>query len=306
MGNDRILPILSRRNVLRSVSASGAYLSLGSLATGKTVATAGTGTDQLGEFSDGFDGWTTTGGTGLARIGEDEMPVAVRVGTHALGVEVDGDLHPMIENKKRVREADFAGYPLLQAHVLGYAEETDSNLVFKFRLHHTATPADGRGNGKSGEKDVLVEESDEQSVAQLHPKHIRWDLTGLDEAVLETANRLEIVWYLEEHPPERGHRGRSKGDFDYQGLVAFDDIRLTDDVAEQEASASREKKLALHREHGMIVERTFEERTANLERGTLVFVDGTRVPYSFEVLDDGRFEYTIDGETFLLGGDGDE
>lgn len=306
MENDVIPPILSRRNVLKSASASGAYLTLGSLATGKTAAKTNNGTEQLGEFSDGLDRWKTTGGNNLSRVSEDEMPAAVRVGTHALAVEVDGDLHPAIENKNRVKQADFVGNPFLQAHVLGYAEKTDSDLVFTFRLHHTATPTDGKGKGGGGGKDVLVVESDEQSVAQLHPQHLRWDLSDFDQAILETAKRLEIVWYLKDHPPEDGHRGRSNGDFDYQGLVTFDDIRLTDDVAEQQASASREKKLALYREHGMIVERTFEERTGSLEHGTLVFVDGTEVPYSFEVLADGRLEYTIDGETFLLGGDGNE
>jgi len=56
----------------------------------------------------------------------------------------------------------------------------------------------------------------------------------------------------------------------------------------------------------MIVDRRFEERREGFERGTLVFVDGTEIPYSFEVLNDGRFKYTIDGEAFELGGEDDE
>lgn len=292
---------------MRSVPAAGAVLSLGELATGPAAADAND--VQLGGFSDGLDGWTTTGGTNLARVGEDEMPAAVRVGTHALGVEVDRDLHPMIENERRVKEADLVNHPYLLAHVLGYAEESDSDMIFKFRLHHTHAPADGRdggGRGGGGGKDVLVAESAQQTVAQLHPQYVRWDLSTLDEGVRRTANRLEIVWYLEEHPPDDDHRGRARGDFDYRGLVAVDDVRLSDDVGGEEARASQEKQMSLHREHGMVVERTFEERTEDRERGTLVFVDGTEVPYSFEVLDGDRFRYAIDGETFLLGGGDDE
>lgn len=302
---------LDRRSVLKTVPATGAYLSLGELSTGQVTAAANGSDVRLGEFSDGFDGWTTTGGNELTRVSEDEMPVAVQVGTHALAVEIDGDLHPMIENTRRVREADFVEHPYLQAHVAGFAEETNSEMVFKFRLHHTAAPTDDQENGNGGSggdggKDVLVEESDEQTAAQLHPHLLRWNLTDFDEEILATANRLEIVWYLEDHPPERGHRGRARGDFDYQGFVVIDDVRLTDDVTSGEAEASRDKKLALHRKHGMIVERTYEERTDAVERGTLLFGDGTEIPFTFEILDDGRFRYTIDGESFLLGGMSDE
>ena len=83
----------------------------------------------------------------------------------------------------------------------------------------------------------------------------------------------------------------------------FDDIRLTDDVSEAEAVASQNKKLDLHRRHGMILERKIEERKDDLERGVLVFGDGTEVPFTFEVLGETQFRYTLDGETFELGGD---
>lgn len=127
-------------------------------------------------------------------------------------------------------------------------------------------------------------------------------MSELPTNVLENAKRLEIVWYLEDHEPADGHRGKSKGNFDYRGLVVFDDIRLSESAPISEAQRSQQKKMDLHRAHGMIVDRVFEEQTETLERGTMVFVDGTEVPYAFEVLDDGRFEYTIDGETFEIGG----
>lgn len=299
----------SRRNLLKSVPAAGAYLALSEVASGRAGESGSNDGVLLGEFSDGLDGWTTTGGNDLTRVAEEDVPVAVRVGTHALAVEVDGDRHPMIENKKRVRKADFVDHPYLLAHVVGIARDTDSDLVLQFRLHHTATPAggddgnggDGGQGGGGGSKDVLVVESDERTVQQLDPRYVRWDLREIDEEVLRTAKRLEIVWYLEDNPPERDHRGRDPGD--YEGVVAFDDVRLTDDAAAEEATASREKRQSLHREHGMIVDRTFEERTESFESGTLEFVDGAEIPFSMEFLDDGRYRYTVDGETFLLGGE---
>jgi hypothetical protein len=69
-----------------------------------------------------------------------------------------------------------------------------------------------------------------------------------------------------------------------------------------EESRKRQKKTDLHREHGAIVDRTFDDREERFERGTLVFSDGHTVAYSFEVLGPDRFEYTVDGETFELGG----
>lgn len=303
MEKNNIVQAHSRRNILRSFPAAGATLAFGHLATDGTVSAEDGDTVQLGEFSDGLDGWTTTGSNELTRVAEDELPTAVQVGTHALGVEIDGDLRPLIENRKRVKGADFAGHPYLLAHVLGYAEETNSDVVFRFRLHHTDAPPDEKGQkGGDGGKDALVVESDEQAVAQLEPQHLRWDLRDLDDDALETAKRLELVWYLADHEPEEGKRGRARGDFRYRGMVAVDDVRLTDDVAGAEARASQEKRMALHRAHGMVVERSFEERTVDLERGSLVFADGAEVAYELEVLDDGQFRYTIDGETFLLGG----
>lgn len=300
-----------RRSVLKSAPAVSGFLLLGELATGRTAASEDASVVHLGEFSDGLDGWTTNGGNDLSRVSEEEMPAAVRAGTHALSVRIDGDRHPMIENEKKVKKANVAEHPYLLAHVFGYAEDTSSDLMFKFRLHHTATPTDGRGNGNGNSggnggrgsgKDVLVEESDEQTVSQINPSQIKWNLTDLDDEILETAKRLEITWYLKDQPAEGGPRGRNKGDFDYRGRLALDDIRLTDDVSGGEILASQEKTRDLHRKHGMIAERTFEKRGENMISGTFVFVDGTEVPVAVEKVDE-QVRYTIDGESFFLGGD---
>ncbi|EMA14662.1 hypothetical protein [Haloarcula amylolytica] len=127
-------------------------------------------------------------------------------------------------------------------------------------------------------------------------------MTDLPAETLQTAKRLEIVWYLEDHEPKGGHRGRTKGDFDYQGVVVFDDIRLSDAPPLDETQRQHRKKQDLNREHGMIVDRVFAERSATYERGTVVYADGTEIPYEFEVFDDGTYRYTIDGETFEFGG----
>jgi len=273
--------------------------------------------NQLGSFEDGLDGWKTNGGNKLQQITDDDFPAGVVNGNHGLAVGVNGDSFPMIENKKQVKGAELAENPHLQAHILALAENTDSKLEFRFRLHHKASAkkkSRGKGKGKNKKKNsknqgrssnsngVNVEESPLKEVPQLSPRKIQWDMTDLPDAVLKTAKRLEIVWYLEEHKPTGGHRGRAKGDFDYQGMVIFDDIRLADAPPLNETQRQQQKKQDLHREHGTIVDRVSEERTPTYERGMVVYADGTEIPYEFELFDDGTYHYTIDGETFEFGG----
>lgn len=257
----------------------------------------------LGDFEAGLDGWKTNGGNRLSRVTSDEVPAGVRSGEHALAVEVNGDLFPMIENKKRVKAADFTDEPYLGMYVLAVAEETDSDLVFRFRLHYA--PSGGKGSaGKGRGKNVNVEESEPIVVPQLRSRKVQWDMTGLSEDVLANAKRLEIVWYLADHEPTGSHRGKAKGGFDYRGLVVFDDVRMAASEPVSESQKSLQKRMDLHRAHGMIVERVFEEQTETLERGQLTYADGFTTTYAFEVLSEDRFEYTIDGETFLIGGGG--
>jgi F0F1-type ATP synthase membrane subunit c/vacuolar-type H+-ATPase subunit K len=262
----------------------------------------------LGDFETGLDGWKTNGGNRLSRVTSDEVPAGVRRGEHALAVEVNGDLFPMIENEKRVKDADFTNDPYLGMHVLAVAEETDSDLVFRFRLHYTPAGGDdsagkkkGKRGGSRGSKDVNVEESDPIVVPQLRSRMVQWDMTDLSTDALANANRLEIVWYLADHEPAGGHRGKAKGGFDYRGLVAFDDIRTAASEPVSEALKSHQKRMDLHRDHGMIVERVFQEQTETLERGQLTYADGFTTTYAFEILSEDRFEYTIDGETFVIG-----
>lgn len=300
-----------RRSILKLAALGGG---VGVLATG-TAAGKSSGTPgaaskddatRLGDFEEGLDGWKTNGGNALSRVTSEEIPAGVSSGQYALAVEVNGDLFPMIENKKAVKAADFSSNPYLQVHVLAAAERTDSDLLFRFRLHHKGRGTGGKKNGKNaggspGSKGVNVEESDLIRVPQVDPRRVQWDMSELPETVLRNAKRLEIVWYLEDHEPTGGHRGKSKGEFDYRGLVVFDDVRLSDSVPVPAVRQQQRKKMDLHRNHGMVVDRSIDEQTQNLERGTLTFADGSSVAYTFEILGEGSFSYTIDGETFEFG-----
>lgn len=257
----------------------------------------------LGDFETGLDGWTTPGRTELNRIAEDDFPAGVVSGQRGLAVEIDGDTFPLIENRRQVKDADFLGHPFLRMHVIATAEKTDSDLSFRFRLHHSGDQGGGStGNGSSRNKNENVVDSELKTVPQLTPTQLQWDMSELSDSMLQTAKRLEIVWYLEDHEPDGGPRGHNEGGFDYEGLAVFDDIRLLESAPRIDEAQKQQKKTALHRNHGMIVDRVFEERSEGFERGRLVFSDGHEVSYRFEVVGPARFEYTIDGDTFEIGG----
>lgn len=304
-----------RRSFLQLASLAGGIgvLSPGVLTSGENTrgyaAMQSGDKESLGDFEDGLDGWKTNGGNKLTQVTEEDIPAGVVTGQHALAIEVRGDAFPMIENKKRVKNADFQSYPHLKMHIITHAKQTDSDIVLQFRLHHGPSKGKGKqgspGKKKVGNsprsKDVNVEESELKTVPQLRPQEVQWDMNELPSRALKTAKRLEITWYLEDHEPRTGHRGRNIGGFDYQGLMVIDNIQLFDSPPYTPAQKLRRKRLELHREHGMIVDRTFEELSKDFERGTFVYVDGTEIQYEYELLDNG-FRTTIDGEVFELEG----
>lgn len=251
----------------------------------------------LGDFESGLDGWEANGENELSRVTGDDIPAGVTSGENALAVKVMGEGAPTIWNEDRVARADFANNPYLQMHVHAVDVGTDADLVFRLRLHHAAGCGDG--NASSG-PDANVEESEPIVVPQLRPRRIQWDMTGLPEDVLATANRLEIVW----RPADDGSTDNvptSTPGIDFRQLVVFDGVRLSADEPISDAERLQQKRLDLNREHGMIVERVIEEQTDSLERGTIEYADGYRADYAFETLDEGRYRYTLDGETFLIG-----
>ncbi|EMA54544.1 hypothetical protein [Halococcus salifodinae] len=260
----------------------------------------------LGDFESGLDGWKTNGGNELARFSTEEFPAAVIHETHALRVGIDGDPFPMIENKKRVKQADFADSPYLSAAVSPTITDSDSDVVCKFRYHHNDAPPDSDKTANAGKgrqkKPVLVEESPEITVPQMVPTRLYWDMSGLPEDELSSPKRLELVWYPADHPPAGGPRGRGpSGPFKYEGSMLIDDIRLSDSAADLAADAIPTKMQTYQLEHGVLTETVANEYEDGLEEGDLTFLDGTNIPYTFEITDDEK-RFTIDDETFVVGG----
>lgn len=294
-------PSLTRRGMLTMTAAT----SLSSILPAQVQARSGNVT-LLGGFEDDRDGWKTNGGNALTRVTSDEYAAGVTQGTRALKTEVRGDPHPAIENKSRVKRANFAERPYLVADVLaGQVSDTDSDLTFKFRYHHRGTPANG-GTGNGGkdnrqQKSVLVEESAEMTVSPLLPTQLYWDMSHLADEALANPKRLEIAWYPTDHPPEGGSRGRGGG-FDYRGHVVFDNVRLTDSGDEVSVAAIRSKVQSAKLDHGPLTETRVESRSDSLEVGRFVFADGATIPYEFEEVGEDEYLYTIDGETFEIGG----
>lgn len=315
----------NRREFMQLASAAGffgittGYAGANPAATNSGSPNATGDETVLGTFESGLDDWKTTGRNELTQISEDEMSAGVAAGTHALLVTIKGDAFPMIENKKRVRQADFVSNPHLSLQTIALTRNSDSDISLKFRLHHT--PSQGsNGNGSSGigesgssantggrsggrgsprSKDVNVVESDVKTIPQKMRKRVSWDLSDVDETVLDSAKRLEIVWYPEDHEPASGFRGQNTNGFDYQGYVAFDDIILTD--ADPISDIERRHQLMdeLRRKHGTIVERNVEQQSVDSTRGTMVLADGYTFEYSAEQQGDG-LRTTIDGQTFEL------
>lgn len=316
----------SRRSVLSGLLAGAA---LGVAGGSSAQATTGTDATGLGDFESGLDGWKTNGGNRLSRIHRSDAELGVRSGSYGMEVTVNGDAHPMIENKTRVADADLVSNPYLACHVLAtLVSDTDSDLTFQFRLHHDGgdglgSTKRGRGKGRgnsderagtpgkrrdkerqgrqSNEKPVLVEESPEMRVQTLQPAELAWDMSDISTEKREKAKRLEITWYPTDHPPQRGARGNANG-FEYTGGVVFDDIRVTDDPDVVSQATFRRHWRQLLFEHGRHVETRPQSRTETTEEGVLVFESGTELSYTFRLLEDGSSTLTIDGTTYEFEG----
>lgn len=293
------------RDRLRRGSAVGAALSF--LPGATTAARSGGSKALIGGFEQGIDGWKTNGGNELTQVTDDEFVGAVTQGSKALAVEIDGDPFPMIENKKRVKQADFVGSPYLMADVLAVVADTDSDVVFQFRYHHGGPPANaGGGNANKGgknrqKKSVEVIESPELRVPQYSQNRLYWDMSDVDEKILARPKRLEITWYPADHPPNGGPRGRGPASFDYRGITLFDNVHLSDDPADIGSVGVKDKVTNLKLNHGFLVSLETDELADDVESGRFVFSDGAEVPYTFETLADDRFRYTIGGDAFKLG-----
>lgn len=260
----------------------------------------------LGGFEDDRNGWKTNGGNTLTRVTKDERPGGVTQGTHALKTAINGDPYPMIENRSRIKRADFVDKPYLVADVLANrVSDTNSNVAFKFRYYHLGTPANDetndRGKNDSRQKSVLVEESDVITVSPLLPSQLYWDMSHLEDDALANPKRLEIAWYPADYPPKSESKGRGNG-FDYRSDVVFDNIRIGDSVTESSVAAIRTKVQNAKIERGPLTETIVASRSDSHEVGEFAFANGSTIPYEFERVDEEKFTYVIDGDSFQLGG----
>jgi len=123
-------------------------------------------------------------------------------------------------------------------------------------------------------------------------------MSEISDDILNSVRKLEITWYPEEYEPTGGAEGRN-GESDYNGIVLFDDIRLSESQPISDSTRRSQKLRELNRNHGRLDRREIEEREEGFQRGSLVFADGASFPYTYEILSD-KVEYTLDGEMFEL------
>lgn len=293
----------TRRTVLTGVGSAGLVTALSGILPEPVTAQTNGKKTQLGSFESGLDGWRTNGGNDLSRISREERPFAIE-GGYGLQVTVQGDSYPMIENTKRVKDADFKTHPYLFATITpSQINDTESTITVAFRLHYSKNGGSGSNGQEAGDaqKSVLVEESDEIIVQPFVKRTITWDMSGIDKAKRANAKRLEIVWYPTDHPPDHGPRGRGSG-FDYQGDVLFDDIHLGDSGTELSAKRMAEDFRDLQFEHGQYQETEVTSRDSDSELGQFIFSSGVTVKYSFEIVADEQYELTIGETTYRFGG----
>lgn len=292
---------------MRSIAGVGIGAGLGLGSTTASASTA-TGTEILGTFEDGLDGWKTNGGVTLSRVSSDEDPHVVAQGDHALLVESGGDGYPVVENKAKVDGSNYVETPYLVGRVFVGQSAAYEKLTLVLRYHHQATPAANgkkddkkkgrKGNRKAG-KSALVEETT-QTVPVGGGSTFSWDLSQLSDEKLATPQRLSIGWYLGETPPKNGPNGKQGKSESAPGVV-LDAIRMTDDFqALEEASL-------INYLDGYVADRgyysyEFREYFEGGERGAFVFLDGSEISYRWEEVGPERETVTIDGRTFKIGG----
>jgi len=233
---------------------------------------------MLGSFEDGLDSWEATGSSSLSQVSQSQNMAPITRGSSALDVSINGDSEPAIENQSRCREVDLGNYSCVLVDVLpANVQNSDSAVTFRFRYHHT----DPGG----------VDESPEMTVSQTVGGCIAWDMSGLSDTKLASADRLELVWYPEDHPPSSG--------FDYNGQVYVDNVRVTDDHNEVIHAKCVRKERELVRTHGVKVDETVQSETNTSQERIFEYDDGTQVSHTIEVLGNGNIEEKVDGVTFV-------
>ncbi|QIO25365.1 hypothetical protein [Haloarcula sp. JP-L23] len=116
-------------------------------------------------------------------------------------------------------------------------------------------------------------------------------MSGLSTTKLDNPDRLEIVWYPEDHPPGSG--------FDYNGVVYVDNVYLTDDQNQVTQTRWMRKQKALERTRGLMIDQVVQSETSTTQDGVYRYSDGTEMAYHLEMLQNGNVEETYDGESFV-------
>lgn len=238
-------------------------------------------TCTLGDFETNLDHCTISGSGGMERVKYENFPGGVREGDRGLLIRPESADAPVLTNASNVAIGDLAENPYLYGDVLPAFENSDSDIKFELRYYRSDT--DG------------IEALKECKVPPNQQRLLHWDMSNLGSEALQNPEKLEICWYPSDHPP-------STGSFDYDGLAVFDGVFLTSNPAEIGERASVDKIKNLRLERGKITQFNVQTMSQDAESGDIYFNDGTSVPYSFDILGDGQYEYTIDGEAFKLGG----
>ena len=305
---------LSRRVLLKTLGTTGSAAALGTGVTGGSVAARTESSNRLGSFDSSLDDWKTNGGNTLKRVSKNNFGAVVTSGDHAMGVGIDGDPYPMVW-RNDLGPVDFASNPYFVAEVYATTLDNDADVVFDLRLHYNPKgPGNGNENrgkeaGKGGKRGTdnspvgkpRVVSSDPITVPQNTPQHLTWDMRDLPDETLTNARRFEIAWHPANHEPRKGPNGRGPG-YDYQGAVFLDSIRLEssqDVLASQRLTGTLS---ALEREYGSFKRVVTESADGGVETGYVEFLSGATVDYTFEILSDEQYRYTIAGETFDIGG----
>lgn len=299
----------SRRNVLQTLGLASTGLVLQEGGVGTATAEPSDSTTLLGGFESGADGWKTNGGNDLHVVHRDSFPVGITQGEQGLGFRVDGDPYPILW-KTDIESVDFENNPYLTADVLASSHENDAPVIFQFRYHYTPSERSGssgegrnkqRGSNSSGRPQLAT--SEEIRIHQMDTATLYWDMSELSQDALASPNRLDIVWYPADNPPNTKPDGRgSESAYEYEGAVIFDNISLHGEPAVVGSVGVRQTINDLEERFGPIDRLLTETIDDDVETGDIEFADGTVVPYQFEFVGDGKAIYTIDDESFKLGG----
>lgn len=315
---------------MRSLSVGASALLTGAGLSGSAGATTVNGSKILGDFRQSRDGWRSLGPDREKRIKSEQSSV-ITTGEHGLQVPFTETRFGRIENKGRIREADFLANRYLFGRVVSSVTRTNSPLVFFARLHYTPSQSgngqdrgNGRGNGQgqnpgrgngqgrgngTGGRGKPVVESRPIVVPQNTTHSLYWDLSAIPDQIRRTVRRLEIVWFLADHPPAESGPNRGHGNSDYRGTVLFDHIRLTDKNDEVTRQALEDKRQDLQHFHGPVVDSEVANQTDDMEIGNLVYSDGETIMYGVNYHNDETTDgqrdatYVLGGERFVFMGD---